>query len=395
MRHLLSRSMMFAALALLWLPVASYGWNAAAPNPWRSKYLNGAPVTYKLSERKLETFIDRSLQDSVAKAFGPSMPFFNDIVRLHNEIVYAGIGISPSHHILIGKNEYLHNPVYLNAYCRRDLAASADTLRQWAQEIRDIQDIITARGQIFLYVLTPSKIEHIPDTLPTTYPCRSEDRQRFVPTVLSYLDAVGVTYVDATASMDDVQEKYGYDPFPKYGIHWTNLAAYPATLDIIQAINRATGKPTLASYDIAVSPAKQLFPMDHDYARLLNVLSTPTPPDTATFSVTTPAPRECPPPLSILTVGGSFFQALGANLSLAPCPPKVEHLFYLSFDTYRYESGQLKGTGTADYALHDRAEIVIVEENIGVLPAKHIPVYHQFLRSGRRPNHRTAGLVGE
>lgn len=216
---------MFAALALLWLPAVAYCWNAVSPWQWRSAPLSGPTETSPVSERSLNTFIDRSLQDSLAKAIGPSIPFFNDAVRLHNQILYAGFGISPSQHILIGKNEYLHNPFYTNAYCRRNVAASADTLRKWAQKIRDIQDIVTARGQIFLYVLTPSKIEHIPETMPATYPCRSQDRQRFVAVALSYLAAVGVKYIDATAAMDDFKEKYGYEPFAKYGIHWTQLAA--------------------------------------------------------------------------------------------------------------------------------------------------------------------------
>jgi hypothetical protein len=205
-----------------------------------------------------------------------------------------------------------------------------------------------------------------------------------------------VKYVDATASMDDIKEKYGYEPFPKYGIHWTQLAAYPATLEIIRAINRAKGNSAIIPYEIAVSPAEEPVIQDYDYGLLLNVLWTPrpAPTDTATFSVTTPSPSQCPPPLAILTVGGSFFQALGANLSRGPCPPNIAHLFYLTVDTYRYENGQLKGTGTADYELLTPAEIVIVEENIGVLPAHHVSVYHKYLRTGRRPHDR-AGVIGE
>lgn len=134
---------------------------------------------------------------------------------------------------------------------------------------------------------------------------------------------------------------------------------------------------------------------DYDYGRLLNVFWTPTPNDTATFSVTTPPPSQCPTPLSIITVGGSFFQFLGANLSLGPCPPSVAHLFYLTVNTYRYESGQLKITGEADYGLLKPADVFIVEENVGILAAApHISVFHKYLHTGRRPNDR-AGLIGE
>jgi alginate O-acetyltransferase complex protein AlgJ len=390
MRHPLSKTIMFAAFALLWLPAVAYCWNAVSPWQWRSAPLNGPPdFSFRVSERRLGTFIDRSLQNSLGKAMGPSIPFFSDVVRLHNEILYAGLGISPSKHILIGKHAYLLNPLYTNAYCHRDLAASADALRQWSQTIRDIQDISTARGQIFLYVLTPSKVEHIPDTIPAAFPCRSQDRQRFIAGVRSYLDAAGVSYVDATASMAEIKPKYGYDPFPKFGIHWTQLAAYPATLEIIKAINRAKGKTAIIPYDIAVRPAEVPVIEDYDYSHLLNVLWMPTPKDTATFSVTTPSPSRCPAPLSILTVGGSFFQALGADLSRGPCPPTVAHLFYLSLDTYRYESGRLKPAGKADYELIRPAEVIIIEENIGLLPMIYTAEYRDYISNGKMPPDRS------
>lgn len=112
MRHPLSKSIMFGAFALLWLPAIAYCWNAVSPWQWRSAPLNGPPdYFFPVSERRLGTFIDRSLQTSLGKAMGPSIPFFSDVVRLHNEILYAGLGISPSKHILIGKHEYLHNPL--------------------------------------------------------------------------------------------------------------------------------------------------------------------------------------------------------------------------------------------------------------------------------------------
>jgi hypothetical protein len=381
MRHPLSKSMMFVALAYLWFPAAAYCWNAFSPWPWRSAHLNGAPVTLAVSERSLETFIDRSLQDSLAKVIGPSIPFFNDAIRVHNQIVYSGFGLSPSHHILIGKDEYLHNPLYTNVYCRRDIAGSADDLRQWAQEKRDIQDIITARGQIFLYVLTPSKVEFIPDTLPESFPCLSQDRRQFTAVALSYLDAMGVKYVDATATMEEVEPRFGYEPFPRYGIHWTELAAYPATLQIIAAINSARGGSGVIPYEIVVSPANTPVIQDYDYGLLMNILWPLKANNTATFSVTTPAPSPCPVSPSILAVGGSFFQALGTNLSRGPCAPIMNHLFYFSLDTYHYESGELTGTGKPDYELLKSAEIVIVEENIGILPAKNISQFLKHLQA--------------
>jgi alginate O-acetyltransferase complex protein AlgJ len=375
-RDSLSKSMMLIGLALLWLPAANYCWKAASPKKWRS-----TPLSWETNEnrvkRSLKTFKNRTWQNSLARTIGPSFPLFNNAVKLHNQIVYSVFGVSTSHHVLLGKDGYLHNPFYAKAYCSRDLAGSADALRQWAQKIRDMQDIVTARGQIFLYVLTPSKIEHLPETLPAAYPCQSPDRDRFTAAALTYLDAAGVKYLDVTATMEGFEEKYGYGPFPRYGIHWTQLGGYPGALAIIRAINAAKGKAALMPFEIAVSPAKVPVQMDYDYAFVLNIRSTPKPKDTAAFSVTTPAPSQCPPPVSIIAVGGSFFQALGENLSLSPCPPNLSQLFYLTRNTYRYEGGKYTVVGPPDYELLKQAEVVIVEENVGALSLPHLSRYHK------------------
>jgi hypothetical protein len=72
----------------------------------------------------------------------------------------------------------------------------------------------------------------------------------------------------------------------------------------------------------------------------------------------------------------------------------MAHLFYLTADTYFYEGGRLRGTGKADYELLKPAEVVIIEENIGVLPAHHVSFFLKHLRTEHRPDERAA-LVGE
>src|SRR5688572_22008638 len=237
MSHTASRRLMLAALALLWLPAAVYCWNAVSPWPWKAKSLIGVQLGDPAASLSPEAFVEGAFQNGMAKTVGPSIPFYADAVRLHNQVLYSVFGISPSHHVLIGEDGYLLNPTYTTAHCNRDLAAAHPAFRKWAATLRSIQDLVEGRGQTFLYVLTPSKVEHIPHTVPDGFPCRSRDRQRFIAAAITHLDALGIRYVDATAKIDGIKARYGYEPFARGGIHWTNLSAYPATLDIIHAIN--------------------------------------------------------------------------------------------------------------------------------------------------------------
>jgi alginate O-acetyltransferase complex protein AlgJ len=385
MRHTVSRPIILLALVLLWLPAAAYGWNALSPWDWGSPRLVGVQVKASETRLSLEALSNRSFQDGVARAVGSSIPFFGDAVRLHNQLLYGAFGLSPSHHVLIGKGEYLLNPVYTSAYCQRDIVASAEPFRRWARLLAETQQMIEARGQIFLYVLTPSKVEHMPEAMPPGFPCLSDDRQRFIAAALSYLDAAGVKYLDATAQIHRIKQTYGYEPFTRYGIHWTDLAAYPATMDIVRAINDAKGHQAIIPYEIAVGPAARPALDDYDYASLLNVLWTPKPRDVAAFSIATSQPPYCPEPTNITTVGGSFFKALGRNLSRGPCPPNVVQLFYLTLETVRFETGRTKST-QAEYGLIATADVIIVEENAGILlKTRHISALHDYLRTGRLP----------
>jgi alginate O-acetyltransferase complex protein AlgJ len=387
MTHRLSRPLMLAALALLWLPAVALGWNTVAKWKWRSKPLIGVEAKAAPIPLTMEGLSDGSFQRSLAKRIGPSIPFFSDAVRLHNQVLYSAFGLSGSPHIIIGKENFLHNPGFASAYCHRDIESSADAFEKWARMLREIQDKIESRGQIFIYILTPSKIEHLPETLPPGFPCPSGDGLRFLAAGIGYLEKHGVNYIDATAHIDEIRDAYGYEPFPAGGIHWTDLAAYPATLELIRRINARQGKAVIEPYQIAVGQAPRPSDFDRDYVELLNLFWRPRLGNTAQISVATTIPAErCPKPVSIITVGGSFFTAMGTNLSLAPCPPQVSQLSYLVIETRHFRNGKLIFDKGPDYALLASADVVLVEENAGVfLKTRHIPALHKYLLTGELP----------
>jgi alginate O-acetyltransferase complex protein AlgJ len=387
MTNKLSKSLMLAALALLWLPAIAFAWNGVAKWKWLSAPLAGVQVKVAAAPLTIGGLSDGSFQRGLAKRLGPSIPFFADAVRLHNQVLYSAFGLSASPHIIIGREKFLHNPTYTMAYCRRDIERSAEEFEKWARMLREIQDKVEARGQTFLYILTPSKIEHLPDTIPLGFPCPSADRRRFLAEGLRRLDEHGVNYTDATADIDAIRPIYGYEPFPAGGIHWTELAAYPPTLEIIRRINATKGKTVIAPYRIAVGPAPRPSPTDRDYTELLNLFWEPKLGNTAKISVAAPAPASrCPEAVSTIAVGGSFFTALGTNLSLAPCPPKLSQLSYFVIDTRHFIKGKMTFDKAPDYGLLSSADVVLVEENAGIfLKTKHIAALHKYLHTGELP----------
>lgn len=383
MTHRLSKLLLLGALAMLWLPAISFSWHSISKQKWKSKPLVGVQMAAPPASLTIEHLTDGSFQRSVAQFIGPSIPFYADAVRLHNQLFYTALRLPTSRHIIVGKDDYLLNPVYNNAYCRRDLKKSTKDFASWALMLREIQDKIEARGQIFIYVLTPSKIEHLPDTLPFGFPCPSKDRQQFLAAAVAHLEDQGVNYLDATASVHETFPKYGYEPFPVGGIHWTDLAVYPSVLAIIRAINTGKGKAVIDPYEITVEEAKHPTSIDRDFASLLNLLWEPAARRTAQISVASAVPPHCPAPVSIIAVGGSFFTSLGTGLSVAPCPPKVAQLTYFVIDTRHFNGGLLSVEQRPNYELLLSSDVVLVEENAGILlNTNHIPALHNYLHTG-------------
>jgi alginate O-acetyltransferase complex protein AlgJ len=386
MTERLSKLLMLVALFALWLPALSLGWNSISARKWRSKPLVGVQLTPAPASLAFKHLIDGSFQRSLGRFIGPSIPYYADAVRMHNQVFYETLRLPTPRNILVGKDGYLHHSAYIQAYCHRDIERSTQEFRTWARMLREIQDKIESRGQTFIYVLTPSKIEHIPETLPAGYPCPSKDRQQFLATAVTHLRNQGVKHVDATAGVNETGRKYGYDPFPTGGIHWTDLSAYPALLEIIHAINTSKGARVIEPYEIAVSKAQRPTSTDQDFATLLNLLWVPKAHSTAQISVATPAPARCPEPISIVAVGGSFFTSLGAGLSKAPCPPKVSQLAYFVVNTLHFKQGQLSFDQQPDYDLLKSPDVVLVEENAGILlKTQHVPALHNYLNTGELP----------
>ena len=386
MTHKLSKSLMLAALALLWLPAIAFAWNAVTKSKWQSKPLSGVQMTAAPVPFTLQRVKDGSFQRSMARQIGPSIPFFADAVRLHNQVLYSAFGLTTSRHIIVGKDRFLHNPAYASAYCHRDIESSAEEFERWARMLHEIQDKVEARGQTFLYVLTPSKIEHLPDTLPTGFPCPSTDQPRFLAAALARLDDHGVKYVDATSGIDAIRPKYGYDPFPAGGIHWTELAAYPPALEIIRKINARKGKTIIEPFDITVSRTPRAMGSDRDYVELLNLYWEPRSGDLAKISVVGDVPTRCPETVSLVAVAGSFFDNLGRNLSMAPCPPKLSLLAYFIIHTAHFQNGEMIVDKAPDYSLLMSSDVVLVEENAGMfLKTTHIAALHKYLHTGELP----------
>jgi alginate O-acetyltransferase complex protein AlgJ len=371
-----------AALALLLLVPLLTLWNLAAQSLAPKLAVMIGPRLRGVTEAPppptwtLRAFADGSLQKALTDAVTDAFPLRPLLIRINNQVRYKLFGYSGAAGVITGEGGQLIEKGYLDEYCTRNLAAFEPKARDWARQLKELQDFYTARGKIFIYLITPTKVAYMPENFGRALAsCASseEDRAGLLPLYDRLLAQAGVHAVDAASLTYDLKGKYEIDLFSVGGVHWNAIGIANAEDAILAEINRQAGQmvaPKLSWRYEVVDRAKGT---DRDLLDLLNVLLPSA--HYATARVTyQPAPtcRELPAAsLKVAMIGGSFADTLGPTLINDGCLTRLEMYNYLYRGLRRgpdYNTVKDRLTTPDVLPLAD-ADIVILEENEVALPA--------------------------
>ena len=370
-----------AAALLLLLPLLTL-WNLAAQSFAPKLAIMIGPRLHGVTEASprpiwsLRAFADGTLQKALTRAITDAFPFRPLMIRINNQVRYKLFSYSGAPGVITGENGQLIEKAYLDEYCTRNLATFESKARDWAAKLKEIQDFYAARGKIFIYLITPSKVAYMPENFASALSsCASSvrDRTGTLPLYDGLLKEAGVHVVDAASLIHGLRGKYEIDLFPAGGVHWNAIGIAAAADAILAEINRQAGSaiaPKLLWKYKVVDRAKGT---DRDLLDLLNVLL----PNAryATASVTYEPEKPCSDAAaasrSAAMIGGSFAGTLGRTLINQGCISRLEFYNYL----YRgldagpdYKTVKQRLTASDILLLRDD-DIVILEENELVLPA--------------------------
>ncbi len=339
----------------------------------------------------LENVLTGRYQKALELNIGTREPYFPLAVRVRNQVEYSLFGVSATPSVVVGNHLQLIETTYIQDYCSRNVARFMAGAPAWAAKIRQMQDMVQARGQVFLYVLTPSKVAQYPGTLPPALPCPSSaaDRAGVVPAWLAVLQKAGVHVDDTTAALRAARAQYPAPLFPRGGTHWDALGAALGAQSIEAALHTQTGDAQFAPFTFTWQRSDQPEKTDVDLTFLMNLIWPPV-----HFEVPLVMLHEAPKaadcrPLRIVIVGGSFMEHVGAPLSQLPCGARVAEYFYW----WMHRDLWIDGKNTlvpVSPALRDAelraADVVIYEENEAILGRSlHGPLFYRWLLKQRVP----------
>ena len=166
--------------------------------------------------------------------FNDQFGFRKRLIHWLNIIKVAGLGVSPSSKVVLGRNGWLfHGDLYLDYYRAISLSRRAK-LAMWQQLLESRRDWLAARGIPYLVVFVPTKSTMYPEYMPRVY--NRVDRESRLDQLKAHLKTHStLTILDLRepllAAKSDGQIYYRTDT------HWNNRGAYAGYARIMEALS--------------------------------------------------------------------------------------------------------------------------------------------------------------
>lgn len=309
------------------------------------------------------------LQKAISERVIEAIPFRNFLIRLNNELRFRFFGQTFLKEVIVGSNGQLGQSLYLAEYCQRTAGLAKQRADAIVPDLLQIQDYYRAKGAVFIYLITPSKIAHLPEYFVSLWPCPSTEAARagFIPEYVSRLRASGIMVLDAASLVHELRTTLKSDLFPQGALHWDSLGAGKTTLAIIDEVNRQAQRELLPKLSLAYTSSRVIEGSDRDLAEFLNVLSPPVAYSTHKIKLERGVPCAGTPASTLnAVIVGSSFSHLPAELLIGhDCLKNLKVLFYLKLETYGGEPYRVLKRTPADGDLDALREVqvMIVEEN--------------------------------
>lgn len=317
----------------------------------------------------LSSLVDGSLQKAITSRVTEALPIRPLLVRMNNELRFEMFGELTAPGVVRGTGGQLIEELYLTEYCSRTEDLAEIRARAIIPNLKIIQDYYRSRGAVFVYLISPSKVAHMPEHFLTGVSCPSTAaaRMQFVPQYAGLLKQAGIDVLDLATFIHGLKGKYEIDLFPQGGSHWNDIGGARAATLIAEEINRQAGKILAPPFTFTYTISGATSSVDRELAELLNVFFPP-------LAYLTPKVKFQPSvscadypsrTLDVAVVGSSFTHLPAEILMRDNCLAGLNTYFYLTLGRFGGEPYQKlqKDLTDSDLSRLRNAQIMILEEN--------------------------------
>ena len=154
---------LIAILVLLLLPMVNYQLKFL-----KELSLHGSETQVAQPIRSFKSYFTGQYQDSFANYFSANLPLRSYAIKTHNQILYSAFKYTNASQVVIGKESYLYETPYLNAFTGINYIGDS-AINKGALKLQKIQLALAKINKKLLVVLAPGKASFFPATIPNEY----------------------------------------------------------------------------------------------------------------------------------------------------------------------------------------------------------------------------------
>lgn len=249
------------------------------------------------------------------------------LVKINNQIAFNLFKKAKANGVIIGKENYLYEESYINAYYGKDYIGE-DSITRIVNRLKFISNTLNALGKQLLIVFAPGKASFYPEYIPDDFLPKNE-KTNYETFSLKAKES-GLNFIDFNKWFIDNKSKSKYPLFPKYGIHWS---VYGTVLAADSLTRKIGDLRHIVLPQIKITETNMAQPLDSDYdiADGMNLLFRYHSFDMAYPKITFENTNETNKP-SVLVISDSFYWGL-YNLGISSCFQN-DHFWYYNKQVY-------------------------------------------------------------
>jgi hypothetical protein len=232
------------------------------------KSLDGWVVLHEHKKISVKDWFSGNWQEEEELFLNDNFGFRPFFVRLNNQIVYTFFGKAKAAGVIFGKNNYLYEKNYIDAYYGTDFIGE-DSIQNRMFMLKKIQDTLSKHNKDIILIFAQGKGSFYPEFIPNVY--RTDKKQTNYDIYIQYANQLNINYIDFNKYFVENRYKAKYPLYPQYGIHWSIYGSIIAGDSIIHYIEakRQIDMPQLLYDKVVISQPKS---NDYDIGNGINIL---------------------------------------------------------------------------------------------------------------------------
>jgi len=202
--------------------------------------LSGVSETVKKPSLSFAHLHSGKFQSDFEEYFTYNMSMRKLYTRLYNQILYNIFNSTDSSSIVVGRENYLYETAYPQAYFTEVTHAQQEILTNKLEELAELKRLLNERGLALIVRMSPTKAEHYPEYLPPAYDRflhmkrNGEYDPNWYQIFTKEIAKTDIPFYDQYNLINEMKSN-GHILFTKGGTHWTlaPMAEYINGLNVL------------------------------------------------------------------------------------------------------------------------------------------------------------------